>query len=102
MTEQQIDQMSKIYSEDINEQSAYFDGIYNFLEDLWHEPKATPQKGDTCLLYVSNHFEDDPEEDYFEYVTSTWNGTGWTEDHFSSEADVTVYHWLSIKDIIFP
>lgn len=102
MTEQQISSMGTLYSSEPNEQAAFSDGIFQFLRDLWHETNDTPQKGENCLLYVGNHFEDDPEEDYFEYVTSQWNGTGWTEDHFSSEADVTVYHWLSIKDIILP
>lgn len=91
--------MGTLYSKEPNEQASFSDGILHYLKVLWHKANDTPQKDATCLLHVSYHFADDPEEDYSEYVTSTWNGTEWTEDHFPSEADVTVRQWLNIKDL---
>lgn len=73
-----------------------------FLESLWHDASEEPEKGENCIVRVrykyANYLGDD---DYEEYSTAVYlGGTSWSEDHFSSEANVYILRWCRISDIL--
>lgn len=76
----------------------FINGIGWFKKSIWHDGSEEPKKNGMYLVYASYEYEDYPEDNYSEYTTSAWHGN-WTEDHFPSDADVTIQKWCNIEDI---
>lgn len=112
ITEQDIEKAAKEYTESstidgripygIDDaevlQEAFIYGAQWFKKNLWHDGSEEPTKKGMYLVYASYEYDEYPEDNYSEYTTSEWNGD-WTEDHFPSEADVTIKKWCYIEDI---
>lgn len=74
---------------------------YVNINSIWHSADETPERGEQCLVDMTFMFEDEPEENFRDFITSTYHKDGWSEESIPRSAtDFELHRWCRIKDLM--
>lgn len=90
-----------LQAQTIPQNSVVASSEYVNINSIWHDAGETPERGEQCLVDMTFIFEGEPEENFRDFITSTFGVDGWTEDSMPRSAtEFELHRWCYIKDLI--